>query len=139
MSRCFFVQDGLLVLLALIAKFSLNHVLVGLISVFVCSWFVEITQVSGQKCYIAEIISDQYEAINQAILEKLDRGTTLFLLRVDIHNKIKLSLKLLFPKNNIMILCKLSLMLIKMLLCLYKQPQIFLVLVSKDMNKGETR
>ena len=30
-------------------------------------------------------------------------------------------------------------MLIKMLLCLYKQPQIFLVLVSKDMNKGETR
>lgn len=100
LSRCFFVQDGLLVLLALIAKFSLNHVLVGLISVFVCSWFVEITQVSGQKCYIAEIISDQYEAINQAILEKLDRGTTLFFAKGGYTQQDKVVIKVVIPKKQ---------------------------------------
>ena len=100
LSRCFFVQDGILVFLALIAKFSLNHVLIGLISVFVCSWFVEITQVSGQKCYIAEIISDQYEAINQAILEKLDRGTTLFFAKGGYTQQDKVVIKVVIPKKQ---------------------------------------
>ncbi len=100
LSRCFFVQDGLLVLLALIAKFSLNHVLVGLISVFVCAYFVEVTQVSGQKCYIAEIISNEYEAINQAILEKLDRGTTLFFAKGGYTKQDKVVIKVMIPKKQ---------------------------------------
>ena len=78
LSILFFIQDGLLVVLALIAHFNLNQVVVGLVSVLMCSTFVEITQVAGQKCYVAEIISDKYEEINQAILNQLERGTTLF-------------------------------------------------------------
>ena len=78
LSKLFFIQDGILVILALIANYNLNQVVIGLISVFMCSLFVEITQVSGYKSYIAEIISDKYMEINQEIFNKLDRGTTVF-------------------------------------------------------------
>lgn len=78
LSHLFFLQDGILVILAFVANFNLNQIVVGLISVFMCSLFVEITQISGQKSYIAEIISDKYEEINQEIFKQLDRGTTIF-------------------------------------------------------------
>ena len=100
LAHVFFIQDGLLVLLALIAKFSLYHVVVGLVSVFVCSGFVEITQISGQKCYIAEIISDQYEKINQEILEKLERGTTLFYAKGGYTSKERIVIKVMIPKKQ---------------------------------------
>ena len=100
LSHLFFIQDGLLVILALIANFSLNHVAIGLVSVFLCAGFVEITQVSGQKCYIAEIISDKYEEINKEILEKLDRGTTLFDAYGGYTLQSKKVIKVMIPKKQ---------------------------------------
>lgn len=78
LSTVFFLQDGVLVVCALIAGYSLNQVVVGLISVFACSMAVGATQAAGQQSYIADIISEKYEEINKAILEKLDRGSTIF-------------------------------------------------------------
>ncbi len=100
LSILFFIQDGILVLLALIANFNLNQVVVGLVSVLMCSTFVEVTQVAGQKCYVAEIISDRYEEINKIILEKLERGTTLFEATGGYTGQNKKVIRVMIPKKQ---------------------------------------
>ena len=59
--------------------YGLNSVLIGLISVYLLSFAMERTinmyrGIEGKKF---EIISDRYEQINEAILKKIDRGTTI--------------------------------------------------------------
>lgn len=76
LSILFFIQDGLLVILALVANFSLYEIIIGLISVLAYSLAVSLTQRIGYESYFCDIISDKWEEINTEIL-KLDRGTTL--------------------------------------------------------------
>lgn len=99
-SRLFLIQDGLLVILALIADFSLNEVAIGLVSVLVCSMFIEKTEIAGTESYIAEIISEKYEEINKAILEQLDRGTTLYDAQGGYTQKSKKIIKVMLPKKQ---------------------------------------
>lgn len=59
--------------------YGLNSVLIGLLSVYFLSFTMEKTinmyrGIEGKKF---EIISDKYEEINEAILKKIDRGTTI--------------------------------------------------------------
>ena len=76
LSILFFIQDGLLVILALVAHFTLYEIVIGLISVLAYSLAVSLTQKIGYESYFCDIISDKWEEINYEIL-KLDRGTTL--------------------------------------------------------------
>ena len=76
LSILFFIQDGLLVILALVANFTLYEIVIGLISVLAYSLAVSLTQRIGYESYFCDIISDKWEEINTEIL-KLDRGTTL--------------------------------------------------------------
>ena len=76
LSILFFIQDGLLVILALVAHFTLYEIVIGLISVLAYSLAVSLTQKIGYESYFCDIISDKWEEINSEIL-KLDRGTTL--------------------------------------------------------------
>ena len=76
LSILFFIQDGLLVVLALLANFTLYEIIIGLISVLAYSVAVAFTQKIGEEAYFCDIISDKWEEINYDIL-KLDRGTTI--------------------------------------------------------------
>lgn len=76
LSIVFLFTDGLLVALALLAKFSLYEIVIGLLSVIAYSIAVSFTQRMGNEAYFCDIISDKWEEINKEILA-LDRGTTI--------------------------------------------------------------
>ena len=76
LSIVFLCTDGLLVVLALVAKFSLYEIVIGLLSVIAYSIAVAFTQRMGNEAYFCDIISDKWEEINREILA-LDRGTTI--------------------------------------------------------------
>ena len=59
--------------------YGLNSVLIGLISVYLMTFAMErtINMYQGIVAQKFEIISDKYEQINEAILKKVDRGTTI--------------------------------------------------------------
>lgn len=77
-SNTVMVIDALTVIAGLYI-YGLNSVLIGLLSVYLLSFAMERTMsmyrgIEGKKF---EIISDRYEEINEAILKKNDRGTTI--------------------------------------------------------------
>ncbi|MBR3251511.1 MAG: YitT family protein [Erysipelotrichaceae bacterium] len=77
-SNTVMVIDALTVIAGLYI-YGLNSVLIGLLSVYLLSFAMERTMsmyrgIEGKKF---EIISDRYEEINEAILKKIDRGTTI--------------------------------------------------------------
>ena len=76
LSIVFLCTDGLLVVLALVAKFSLYEIVIGLLSVIAYSVAVAFTQRMGNEAYFCDIITDKWEEINREILA-LDRGTTI--------------------------------------------------------------
>jgi len=77
LSILFFLTDGLLVVLAIIAKFSLYEIVIGLIAVGSYSLAVEFAQRVGQEAYICDIVTNKWEEINYDIIHVLDRSTTL--------------------------------------------------------------
>ncbi len=77
-SKFVMVIDGLTVLLGLFS-YGLEAVLVGLISVAATSWIIDKTLTfGGSSAKAIQIISDQWEVINERLMRDLDRGTTLF-------------------------------------------------------------
>lgn len=99
LSLIFLVQDGLLVILALIANFKLYEIVVGLISVIAYSFAVDITQRVGNEAYFCDIISEKWEEINKEILA-LDRGTTIVDVVGGFTNKPRKMIKTLVGKNQ---------------------------------------
>ena len=51
--------------------------LLGVLSAFICALVIDKLFLGESKAFIAHIVSDKYEEINQAIIEKLDRTTTI--------------------------------------------------------------
>jgi len=77
-SNTVMVVDALTVIAGLYV-YGFNSVLIGLLSVYMLSFAMDQTinmyrGIEGKKF---EIISDKYEEINEAILKKIDRGTTI--------------------------------------------------------------
>ena len=77
-SNTVMVIDALTVIAGLYI-YGLNSVLIGLLSVYLLSFSMErtISMYRGIEGKKFEIISDKYEEINEAILKKIDRGTTI--------------------------------------------------------------
>ena len=77
-SNTVMVIDALTVIAGLYV-YGLNSVLIGLLSVYLLSFSMErtISMYRGIEGKKFEIISDKYEEINEAILKKIDRGTTI--------------------------------------------------------------
>lgn len=70
------IVDFLTVLLGLIS-YQLNDVLIGLMSVWVCSYAINKTMIiGGNEAKTVYIISNSYQQIIDRIHETLDRGTT---------------------------------------------------------------
>ena len=94
----FFIQDGLLVILALVAHFTLYEIVIGLLSVVAYSIAVEATQRLGNDAYYCDIISDKWEEINAEILKM--RGTTLVEVKGGYTNKSRIMIKTLIAKGE---------------------------------------
>lgn len=99
LSTIFLFMDGLLVLLAFIAKFTLYEIVVGLISVIAYSLGVEVSQKVGTEAYFCDIISEKWEEINKEILA-LDRGTTIVDVTGGYTDKPRKMIKTMVGKNQ---------------------------------------
>lgn len=99
LSVIFLFQDGLLVILAFLAHFTLYEVVIGLISVITYSVAVDVTQRVGNEAYFCDIISDKWEEINQEILA-LDRGTTIVDVTGGFTKQKKKMIKTMVGKNQ---------------------------------------
>jgi uncharacterized membrane-anchored protein YitT (DUF2179 family) len=76
-SVAIFVVDASAVLFGMfvIGDFVLS--LLGIVSAFVAALVVDKVFIGGSKAFVAHIVTDKYEEINQLIIEKLDRTTTI--------------------------------------------------------------
>ena len=72
-----FIVDSLPIILGIFILNDLVLTLIGIISVFVSALMVDKIFVGGQKALTAQIISEKHSEINQEIIEKLERTTTL--------------------------------------------------------------
>ena len=103
LSHIFLIQDGLLVIFAFVANFSLYEIVVGLISVISYTLAVEFTQRVGTEAYFCDIISENWEAINKEILA-LDRGTTIVDVTGGFTNRKRKMIKTMIGKNQYLII-----------------------------------
>ena len=99
LSVLFFIQDGILVILAFVANFTLYEIIIGLISVLAYSLAVSMTQKIGHESYFCDIISDKWEEINTEIL-RLDRGTTIVDVTGGFTGRKRKMIKTMIGKNQ---------------------------------------
>ena len=71
-----FVVDALIIVIGMLAIGDLVLCLVGIVSAFVAALVIDKMFLGQSQAFIANIVSDKYEEINRAIIEKLDRTTT---------------------------------------------------------------
>ena len=69
--------DVLIIIFGLVALKRLDLALIGIIGAVITAFVIDRVFLGEQHSYIAYIISSQYEEINNFILEKMERGTTL--------------------------------------------------------------
>lgn len=103
LSIIFLIQDGLFVILSVVAHFTLYEVVVGLISVIAYTVAVDFTQRVGTSAYFCDIISDKWEEINEAILA-LDRGTTIVDVTGGFTNSKRKMIKTMVGKNQYLVI-----------------------------------
>lgn len=72
-----FVVDVAVVLAGIFVIKDLTLSLLGIASAFICAIVIDKLFLGESQAFIAQIVSDKYEAINQAIIGKLDRTTTI--------------------------------------------------------------
>ncbi len=99
LSVIFLFQDGLLVILAFVADFTLYEIVIGLLTVIAYSIAVDVTQRVGNEAYFCDIISEKWEEINQEILA-LDRGTTIVDVAGGFTNQKRKMIKTMVGKNQ---------------------------------------
>ncbi len=68
--------DGTIIALGLVS-ISLQRALYGIVCVAVCSYVIEKITISGTNSYMAHIVSDKAEEINDYLINQLHRGSTL--------------------------------------------------------------
>lgn len=76
-SKIIFLTDALLVVLGMFILNDFVLTLLGIVSAFICAIVIDKMFVGESKAFIAQIVTDKYEEINQAVIEKLDRTTTI--------------------------------------------------------------
>ncbi len=76
-SAVIFVVDASIIVLGFFAIRDLSITLLGIIAAFTAALVIDKIFVGGSKALIAQIISDNYEKINQAVIKQLKRTTTI--------------------------------------------------------------
>ena len=94
-----FVIDTTIIVLAL-ASLSLENALYGLLCVLVTSYIIEKITISGTSSYMAHIVSDKIEEINNYLINELERGTTLIKGEGGLTRKDKLMIEVVFNEKE---------------------------------------
>ena len=76
-SYVIFAVDAFIILFGMFTLGDLSRSLLGVLSAFLCALAVDRIFLGGNRALSAQIISDHYEEINQAIIAHLKRTTTL--------------------------------------------------------------
>jgi len=72
-----FIVDAAAIVLGVFVVKDLTATMLGIVTAFVGSLVIDKVFVGGSKAYVASIITDAPEAINELIIEKLERTTTM--------------------------------------------------------------
>ncbi|MBP3436336.1 MAG: YitT family protein [Clostridia bacterium] len=75
-SVMFFVVDASIILGGLFLSGSMVIVLLGIISAFMAALMVDKVFLGQSRAFIAQIVSKEHEAINRAIIDEIDRTST---------------------------------------------------------------
>lgn len=76
-SVAFFIIDASTVILGMFVLGDLVVSLLGIISAFLAAVMVDKVFLGGNSAFIAQIVTSQYEAVNRAVIERMDRTTTI--------------------------------------------------------------
>lgn len=95
-----FIIDACIVLSGMIFVKNYTNSLIGVISAFLCATTIDVIYNGSQSCFIAEIISDKWEAINKYCHEKLERGTTIIYVKGGYKGQDRVVLKVVFDKTQ---------------------------------------
>ena len=93
------IIDSSIIVLAL-ASLSLEKALYGLLCVILTSYIIEKITISGSNSYMAHIVSDKIEQINNYLINDLQRGTTLVKVEGGLTRKEKLMIEVVFNEKE---------------------------------------
>lgn len=95
-----FVIDASIIFAYIVYMDSILLLLVGIISAFMCAFLINLTYREDQNSYVADIISEKWELINNEINYELDRGTTLLESYGGYTGKEKMMIHVVFSKED---------------------------------------
>ena len=76
-SVAFFLTDATIIVIGI---FALNNILIsllGIISAFICASSIDKLFLGESGAFVAHVVSDKYEEINDAVIHKMSRTTTI--------------------------------------------------------------
>ena len=76
-SVALFAIDAAIVVMGMFVLNDLVISLLGILSAFIFAIVVDYVFIGSSKAFVAQIISDKYEEINRAIIERIDRTSTM--------------------------------------------------------------
>ena len=76
-SVAFFICDTAIIIIGIYAVNNIILSLLGIISAFICAISVDKLFLGESSAFIAHIVSDKYNEINRAVIDKLSRTTTI--------------------------------------------------------------
>ena len=76
-SAVIFAVDAVIVILGMVAIGDFAVSLLGIVSAFIAATMVEKVFLGSTRSFIAQVITERYEEINQIIIKNLDRTTTI--------------------------------------------------------------
>ena len=77
-SYVIFAVDASIIFFGMVVLGDLTRSLLGILSAFLCALVVDRIFLGGNRALSAQIVSDHYDQINQAIIHHMHRTTTLF-------------------------------------------------------------
>ena len=77
-SVAFFVCDTLIIIIGIFAVQNILLSLLGIVSAFICAISIDKLFLGETSAFIAHVVSDKYEQINEAVIKKMSRTTTIF-------------------------------------------------------------
>ena len=76
-SVAFFVCDSLIIVIGIFAVHDILLSLLGIISAFICASSIDKMFLGESSAFIAHVVSDKYDEINEAVIKKMSRTTTI--------------------------------------------------------------
>ena len=96
-----FIVDAFLIVMGFFTNgYNLLPTLVGLITALLCSLMIDKVFLGNNQYYLAMIVSEKYEDINQFITEELGRGSTLVYAKGGYTNKDTMVLEVCFDRQD---------------------------------------